>query len=100
MVLGRRPGHGRAADIDVLDQGLVGAARRQHRLDQLILPADEIERINRWTTVQLSDGSIVPLDVRYTGDEPIVGDLDFDGEVNLDDWALMKSGFSTDATSA
>ncbi len=48
--------------------------------------------------ILLSDGTIVPLDVRYTGLAPIVGDLNFDGDVDLADWALMKSGFSTDAS--
>jgi hypothetical protein len=49
--------------------------------------------------ILLSDGTIVPLDVRFTGLAPIVGDLNFDRAVDLTDWGLMKTGFSTDLTS-
>jgi hypothetical protein len=49
--------------------------------------------------ILLSDGTIVPLDVRYTGLAPIVGDLNFDRVVDLSDWALVKAAFNTDITS-
>jgi hypothetical protein len=49
--------------------------------------------------VLLSDGTIVPLDVRYTGNEAVIGDLDYNGVVNLDDWDALKGAFSTNSTS-
>jgi hypothetical protein len=44
------------------------------------------------------DGMIQEVTVRYTGEAPIIGDLNFDRDVDLADWALFKTGFVTDLT--
>jgi hypothetical protein len=41
------------------------------------------------------DGTVQDVTVRYTGNKPVAGDLDFDRDVDLTDWALLKTGFST-----
>ena len=42
------------------------------------------------------DGTVQDVTVRYTGQAPVIGDLDFDRDVDVTDWALFKTGFSTD----
>ncbi|HEX2476247.1 MAG TPA: hypothetical protein VHK01_15960, partial [Lacipirellulaceae bacterium] len=42
-----------------------------------------------------ANGTVQDVTVRYTGNTPVPGDLDFDRDVDLTDWALMKTGFSS-----
>ena len=60
---------------------------------------------NAWIRSPLQDitmqmlrpnGTLQDVTVRYSGAAPITGDLDFDRDVDLMDWALFKSGFSGD----
>jgi hypothetical protein len=45
------------------------------------------------------DGTLQDVTVRYVGAAPITGDLDFDRDLDLMDWALFKTGFSADLSS-
>jgi hypothetical protein len=62
---------------------------------------------NAWIRSPLEDismqmlrqnGTLQDVTVRYTGRAPVSGDLDFDRDVDVADWALFKSGFSSDLT--
>jgi hypothetical protein len=62
---------------------------------------------NAWIRSPLEDitmqmlrqnGTIQDVTVRYTGQTPVVGDLDFDRDVDVTDWSLFKAGFSSDVT--
>jgi hypothetical protein len=44
------------------------------------------------------DGTLQDVTVRYTGQTPVIGDLDFDRDLDVTDWSLFKTGFSTDTT--
>jgi hypothetical protein len=45
-----------------------------------------------------ADGTTQDVTVRYTGQPLVVGDLDFDRDVDLTDWAALKVGFSGNLT--
>ena len=62
---------------------------------------------NAWVRSPLQDismqmlrpnGTLQDVTVRYVGTAPITGDLDFDRDVDLMDWALFKTGFSANLT--
>jgi hypothetical protein len=44
------------------------------------------------------NGTLQDVTVRYEGRALVAGDLDFDRDVDVTDWALFKTGFSTDLT--
>ena len=46
-----------------------------------------------------ANGTVQDVTIRYTGNTPVSGDLDFDRDVDLTDWALLKTGFSTNIAS-
>jgi hypothetical protein len=60
---------------------------------------------NAWIRSPLEDitmqmlrqnGTLQDVTVRYTGQTPVIGDLDFDRDVDLTDWSRFKTGFSSD----
>jgi hypothetical protein len=50
-------------------------------------------------SLKLADGSTLLAPVSYTGDEILVGDLNFDGVVNAGDWSTFRAGFGANFAS-